>query len=758
LSRKVVYGLTVVLLLAAVLTAFNVKPVEALWIGGTIYIKADGSIDPPDAPIITYDNITYTLTDDIASLDNGIIVERDGIVIDGANHTIQYQGYGICPRAGIFFKGRNNVTIKNMVIKSFGYGISFYNSSNIEIVGNRIENSDIGIDQLGPFTWVESSNISIIGNILENNTIGIRLTLSSNNVIGGNIFSHCGLVVYGSHRNSVFENLVNGKPLIYLENARDLEIVEDAGQVILVNCQNITVRNLNLSNTSVGIELWETNATTLSENNIENNQIGILLEDCTYAYNSIRGNDIKNNGVGIKLAGSSENHIAENIIAQNGLGIELLCARSNSIVGNRIENNSKAIELTHTASNVIYHNNFVNNVNQIGEIYDSANVWDNGYPSGGNYWSDYTDLDEKSGPNQDQPGSDGIWDHPYVIDKYNIDHYPFVSPTHNRPPFVVVLSPNGGEKWAVGSRQTIRWTAEDDFDRPEELKINLYYSTDSGTTWEPIELEVENTGEYEWVIPETPSNSCRVKVEAVDSGGLVGSDVSDADFTIYKVAYGAEITCVKAFPNPVGQGSKMIFNITVYNYGEKDISSATVYTKIYDPAGKLVKTLSTTIKAFKHDTERTVQMTYTLPSKAALGDWSYRIQVYMGKTLLDEALDNTFTVETASITGEILSVSDDGPVSPGKAISFTVEIENTGNIIWKSGNAKIVVKIYDPTGKLVKTLTKTLKETIPGLEYTYSLSWKLPTKAKKGTYTYDVYLYHGKLLLDKSVDNSFEVE
>jgi subtilisin family serine protease len=333
----------------------------------------------------------------------------------------------------------------------------------------------------------------------------------------------------------------------------------------------------------------------------------------------------------------------------------------------------------------------------------------------------------------------------------------YVKPLVNKPPSVTVLSPNGGEKWAVGSRQTIRWTAEDDFDRPEDLTINLYYSTDGGDTWKPIELEVKNTGEYEWVIPETPSNSCRVKVEAIDSGGLVGSDISDADFTICKVEYGAEITYVEAVPNPVGQGSKMIFNITVYNYGEKDISSATVYTKIYDPAGKLVKTLSTTVKAFKHDTERNVQMTYALLSKAALGDWSYQVQVYMGKTLLDEALDNTFTVETASITGEILSVSDDGPVSPGKTINFTVEVENTGNIIWKSGNAKIVIKIYDPAGKPVKTLTKTLGETVPGLEYTYSLSWKLPTSAKKGTYTYDVYLYYGKLLLGENVENSFEV-
>jgi len=58
--------------------------------------------------------------------------------------------------------------------------------------------------------------------------------------------------------------------------------------------------------------------------------------------------------------------------------------------------------------------------------YASINVWDDGYPSGGNYWSDYTDVDQYSGPNQDQPGSDGIWDHPYVIDPYAKDNYPIV--------------------------------------------------------------------------------------------------------------------------------------------------------------------------------------------------------------------------------------------------------------------------------------------------------------------------------------------
>jgi hypothetical protein len=63
--------------------------------------------------------------------------------------------------------------------------------------------------------------------------------------------------------------------------------------------------------------------------------------------------------------------------------------------------------------NRIYHNNFVNNTVQV--CVGSANFWDDGYPSGGNFFSDYTGADNYSGVNQDEPGCDGIGDAPYVI-------------------------------------------------------------------------------------------------------------------------------------------------------------------------------------------------------------------------------------------------------------------------------------------------------------------------------------------------------
>jgi hypothetical protein len=57
-----------------------------------------------------------------------------------------------------------------------------------------------------------------------------------------------------------------------------------------------------------------------------------------------------------------------------------------------------------------------------------ANSWDDDYPYGGNYWSDYTGVDVKSGPYQNETGSDGIGDTPHVIGEDNQDNYPLMKP------------------------------------------------------------------------------------------------------------------------------------------------------------------------------------------------------------------------------------------------------------------------------------------------------------------------------------------
>jgi hypothetical protein len=72
------------------------------------------------------------------------------------------------------------------------------------------------------------------------------------------------------------------------------------------------------------------------------------------------------------------------------------------------------------------------------------NTWDDGYPSGGNYWSDYVGVDVEMGPNQDLPGSDGLGDTPYNIDASNTDHYPWFGGAPPLPTYTLTITTTVG--------------------------------------------------------------------------------------------------------------------------------------------------------------------------------------------------------------------------------------------------------------------------------------------------------------------------
>jgi len=103
---------------------------------------------------------------------------------------------------------------------------------------------------------------------------------------------------------------------------------------------------------------------------------------------------------------------------------------NNSIITNvSISNNEYGIVLVYYShNNVIFHNNLVNNTDQVALWAWLSNTWDDGYPSGGNYWSDYAGVDSFGGPYQNMTGSDGVGDIEYVIDDDNRDRYPLMKP------------------------------------------------------------------------------------------------------------------------------------------------------------------------------------------------------------------------------------------------------------------------------------------------------------------------------------------
>jgi parallel beta-helix repeat protein len=100
---------------------------------------------------------------------------------------------------------------------------------------------------------------------------------------------------------------------------------------------------------------------------------------------------------------------------------------NNTIIGNLVSNNDYGILLFSSNSTKIYHNSFIENTQQVllSESFNTA--WDDGYPSGGNYWSDYVGVDMFRGPPQNETGSDGIGDTPYIVDPGNQDNYPLMA-------------------------------------------------------------------------------------------------------------------------------------------------------------------------------------------------------------------------------------------------------------------------------------------------------------------------------------------
>jgi parallel beta-helix repeat protein len=336
---------------------FNTGTVKGTWTG-TVYIRADGSIDPPDAPITTYDNITYTLTDNITSIAHGIVVERDNIIIDGGGYTVE--GTRAYPSIGIALPNRINVTIKDINVKNFDYGLYLYFSSNNNVAGNKIEAHKYG--GVGLYLLCSSNN-SIIGNVIANSYDGMRLEGSSNNTI------------FGNHVTANYNYGIYLYPQLY--------------PTTIISSNNI-----------------------IYANNVTNNKEGIRIEGSIN--NVIYANNVTNNDYGIVLGSSSYNVITGNNIVNNGLGVD--SARGQL-----------------RRKNIIYHNNFINNTIQARDnksyldwlwgIGPPPDIWNDDYPSGGNYWSDYTGTDNNG---------DGIGDTPYIIgsfgDRYVEDRYPLMSP------------------------------------------------------------------------------------------------------------------------------------------------------------------------------------------------------------------------------------------------------------------------------------------------------------------------------------------
>jgi len=235
------------------------------------------------------------------------------------------------------------------------------------------------------------------------------------------------------HNGTYHENIIINKAIRLIGEASEATII-DGGKIsavitvssIGVYIEGFTIRNSSLGFPNSGIRVIGVWQCILVNNIITGNFVGILLDSAPY--NQVYKNMVSGNHYGVYIASSFNNEIANNIINNNWVGIVLAYSTENVIHSNQIQDSANVgISLTSSRDNSFYYNNIVNNAFQayVKET-NYANVWDKGYPSGGNYWSDYTGQDLYSGPYQNQSGSDGVGDTPYIINSANKDRFPHV--------------------------------------------------------------------------------------------------------------------------------------------------------------------------------------------------------------------------------------------------------------------------------------------------------------------------------------------
>jgi len=337
-----------------------------------------------------------------------LLVNSTNILVENLP-SLEHNGFGV------ELYRTTNSTIRNVTASNnLFYGIDLILSNGNDLLNNTAaSNTGIGIR-------LQLSS----GNNLQNNTVkealnqaagmGVMLSGSGNNTLRSNVMARNRLnfvvgggppTYYPYYDNDVDEsNTVDGKPIYYWINQNGRTVPSDGGTVLLVNCSDITVENLEITNEYVGVGFLNTLDSKVENVTVQNCWVGIGLQDS--CWDSISDCKITDGWVAIMVVNGSENVIQSNILANMTGSVSALgapfAAGGLILIG---------------SLNKIFHNNFINNtVHAIIMEASYGNVWDNGCE--GNYWSDYNGTDSNG---------DGIGDTPYVIDSNNQDNYPLMN-------------------------------------------------------------------------------------------------------------------------------------------------------------------------------------------------------------------------------------------------------------------------------------------------------------------------------------------
>jgi parallel beta-helix repeat protein len=460
--------------------------------------------------------------------------DGDGIVLlysynnSLIENTIMANNFGI----HAYSSNQNNILNNTLIENDLG-GINLFSSSGNQLISNNLAiNNGTGIilDYSSDNNTLSDNTITATegyGLVMGSSTNNI---LRSNNLTGNkhNFYCQASRPNLSDFLNDIdTSNTANDRPIYYLINRQELLIDQftfaNIGYLALVNCTNITVQGINFSQNGQGLLLAFTNNTvvkhiqatrnnhgiqlmtsinnTITNNTLlDNNEDGIMLDyssnENVVAYNVIEnssngirmvhqiddnyiiGNTIINNTIGLSCYSFNvQNTMKNNVFTNNVQGISMFReCDNNTVVQNTIADNAEGLYLNFCSQNSIFNNNFINNtVHAMSQ--NSTNAWDNGYPNGGNYWSNYAGVDADH---------DGIGDDAYVVDSNNMDNHPLMGVLYN---FEVATEDHQVYDTQVVSNSTIsnlallQWlSSPSQYMQPGQKYIHFFVDGESGTT------------------------------------------------------------------------------------------------------------------------------------------------------------------------------------------------------------------------------------------------------------------------------------
>jgi parallel beta-helix repeat protein len=274
----------------------------------------------------------------IGESSQGVIIQGEGfvegirIIADNANvSNLRVDNFSY----GIYIKGQNNTVAHNIVTLAYQYGILLDSASNNTIEDNTITDSDQGIRlEYSAYNTVNANSVA-------NNPFGIVLYYSTQNNITSNVAANTAIIITGD--NTVSNNTINGKPLLYFKNInataspQTLDNVAANG-IILYNCSGFKITNTSIA--YGGIILENSSRIEIASNTITNSAAGIYMSygtDNVIVSNTI----ITDGGIGIDLDPGLNNTIARNNITNCSYGIYLHFSTGNNITANNIYANSE---------------------------------------------------------------------------------------------------------------------------------------------------------------------------------------------------------------------------------------------------------------------------------------------------------------------------------------------------------------------------------------------------------------------------------